>query len=443
MAKRRKALRKKRANETVIADRAGAARISVLTPSRRLAGQDKWLGGAVGPNGCVYGIPGSAQSVLKIDPATSTVSTIPFHRDGRFKWLRGYLLGDGHIYGVPANADCVLRINPMTDAVDVVGEGLFSGRWQWHGGVVHPADGALYCIPCNAESVLRISRTGEVSTFGHGHPLLRGKAKWYGGLLGCDGSIYGIPNCADRVLKLTVVPGTDEAAIEAIGRLPKGGRKWHGGVACSADGCIYGAPSHADSVLRIDVRRGEVTMVGGPPDPNVAESAAAMGGTETQGGTRSAERGKVEHWSRGAWRPNGKYKYGGGVEGADGRVFFFPSDADRVLRVTGSAEGGAVVEAIGPAHVGCHNKWQNGMVLADGTIVAIPCNARSVLVIGNGGETVETVPIDGDLAAGHDKWEGGVAHDGELFCIPQASKSVIRISPAPDKKGRGGAGYFL
>lgn len=49
---------------------------AVLMPSDDLAGQDKYLGGALGPDGVVYGVPGSARRVLKVVPATGEVSFI-------------------------------------------------------------------------------------------------------------------------------------------------------------------------------------------------------------------------------------------------------------------------------------------------------------------------------------------------------------------------------
>ena len=33
-------------------------------------------------------------------------------------------------------------------------------------------------------------------------PMLLAECKWYGGLLGLDGCAYGIPNCAESVLKI-------------------------------------------------------------------------------------------------------------------------------------------------------------------------------------------------------------------------------------------------
>lgn len=45
------------------------ARVECLHTNNPLAGQDKWLGGELSHrNGCLYGVPGSAKTILKIDP---------------------------------------------------------------------------------------------------------------------------------------------------------------------------------------------------------------------------------------------------------------------------------------------------------------------------------------------------------------------------------------
>ena len=61
------------------------------------AGEDQWLGGELGADGNIYGVPGTAKSVVKIDPRTDevtdvgqrTLSVVPCAiRGERFKWLR-------------------------------------------------------------------------------------------------------------------------------------------------------------------------------------------------------------------------------------------------------------------------------------------------------------------------------------------------------------------
>ena len=84
------------------------------------AGGWKWHGGVVS-DGVIYSLPAHADTVLRIDTRTAEVSEIggPLasgkHRtDGKYKYLGGVLGRDGKIYGVPSDADHVLCIDPAT-----------------------------------------------------------------------------------------------------------------------------------------------------------------------------------------------------------------------------------------------------------------------------------------------------------------------------------------
>lgn len=76
-----------------------------LTFAGPLMGQDKWLGGALSGNGVIYGIPGTAKQVLKIDPVTS--EALPC---GRVSLCPASALG----------AQCVFHWDPNTSCICVV-----------------------------------------------------------------------------------------------------------------------------------------------------------------------------------------------------------------------------------------------------------------------------------------------------------------------------------
>ena len=80
-------------------------------PFGSLSGDNKWYGGVLAPNGCIYGIPYNSTTVLKIDPSTDTVSTFG-SLSGDNKWMGGVLAPDGCIYGIPHNSTTVLKIDP-------------------------------------------------------------------------------------------------------------------------------------------------------------------------------------------------------------------------------------------------------------------------------------------------------------------------------------------
>jgi len=240
--------------------------------------------------------------------------------------------------------------------------------------------------------------------------LLQGRDKWYGGLLGIDGAIYGIPQNADAVLK--IVPETLEVSLIGKGMFPLGGWKWHGGVACAFDGCIYGIPNHHDQCLRINPcgrgGQGEVALFG---DAELIQGAG------------------------GSLRRNGKYKYEGAVVGPEGSIYCMPGDADRVLKIIPSKDLSQLpaVELIGKSFAlerRCMNKWQNGFLARDGCIYAIPQKGEGVLKIDTASQDVCTICPDSGPLVGMDKWQGGaVAADGCMYCVPFMAKHVLKIGP--------------
>jgi hypothetical protein len=174
-------------------------------------------------------LKGGETSQLGVGP--DAPAAVAASMKGRYKWLGGCLGADGAVYGVPSDSACILRVDPATDAVTTFGHGSVPpDKNKWQGGVLAP-DGLVYCIPSDATSILCIDtnpgvferlaaaasseQEGEADggTTRHAAVTLIGdlpttKDKWQGGFLGKDGAIYGIPECAERILK--VIPETGE-----------------------------------------------------------------------------------------------------------------------------------------------------------------------------------------------------------------------------------------
>jgi hypothetical protein len=75
-------------------------------------GGNKWSGGILAPNGKIYGIPTTSESVLIIDPETDEANITDISGlSGGNKWRGGVLAPNGKIYGMPFNSDSVLKIN--------------------------------------------------------------------------------------------------------------------------------------------------------------------------------------------------------------------------------------------------------------------------------------------------------------------------------------------
>ena len=90
-----------------------------------------------------------------------------------------------------------------------------------------------YCIPSNAEHVLKVNlKTEELTEIGPA--LTDGQNKFYGGIKGLDGCIYGMPYTATGVIRID--PRTD--SVEILGEYPLGGYKWHGGLLAHSTGLV-------------------------------------------------------------------------------------------------------------------------------------------------------------------------------------------------------------
>jgi len=389
-----------------------------------MCGQEKYLGGIASPCGrFVYGVPGGARRVLRIRTDDGSMDWIGPSYDGKFKWLRGLdvppeAMNDDTKYpngccvALPCCAPSILKINPAThDEVYTFGSEVLkqcgADSWLYHGGNL-ACNGWIYAIPCNATRVLKFHPlSDEVSFIG---PTLPGKQKFYGGIIGSDNCIYGIPQNARGALRID--PKTDEVTIMSRpdGRsLAEGQWKWHGGL--RAGDKIIGFPNNADEVLIIDCKANRLYTIG---DSSILRS-----------GRHRIQKGF------------NRYKYLGGALTSDGRfVYFFPCDAERVLRLDCETDE---LRLVGPLLLDGENKFQNGFCSdRDGCLYGIPQRATGVLRITppssptSNDDHVDVMDCGEDLVGVKDLFEGGVlGADGCIYCIPLRCRTCVKVVPAP------------
>jgi DNA-binding beta-propeller fold protein YncE len=80
------------------------------------AGAGKWSGGALAPNGKIYGIPHFRNTILIIDPEKNTVEEIAATGwVANADWYGGTLAANGKIYAIPAGSDGVLVIDTKSN----------------------------------------------------------------------------------------------------------------------------------------------------------------------------------------------------------------------------------------------------------------------------------------------------------------------------------------
>lgn len=397
-----------------------------------MPGTHKHLGGAYDPtDGCIYGVPAHSRAVLCLYPddkdgGTYRMTTIPLPDhivDVRYKFLRG-IITHGYLWAIPSWADAVLCVDldafwgrrPASgDIVQLLPlpEDHPKGMpWQWHGAGINDEKTALYCIPASATAVLKVDIINKTTSL---IPVDVDKAKypnfrmdlnnkWYGGIIGKDNAVYGVPYRSCAVLRIDCK--TDTAKL--IG--PDYGCaffNWHGGV--QVNGKIYAHPSHADAVLVINTNRETAE------EDLISELPIQRAEYDTD---------KEE-----------TYKWLGGNVGADGNIYCPACDTSSILKIDTSTD---ICTTFGYTST-MKNKYQGGVYSArDKCIYSIPANGLHVLRIATDPEIEGEKPIQliGDLPVSKDKWQGGhVGKDGCLYFIPENGYRVLKVTPskAPPK----------
>jgi hypothetical protein len=206
--------------------------------------------------------------VLKIDPRTDEVSLLYLEGgkllpEGQWKWHGGLRAGNKLIC-FPNNADCVLIVDCQKGTVYTIGDASLlqsgrhripqDGRYKYLGGALSMDERFAYLFPCDAERVLRIDCLSESLTL-VGPLLLDGENKFQNGFVGRDGCLYGIPQRASGVLRITprnIHHGEDDhVEIMDCGKELVGVKdKFEGGV-LGSDGCIYCIPLRSRTCIKI------------------------------------------------------------------------------------------------------------------------------------------------------------------------------------------------
>ena len=398
----------------------------------------------------------------------------------RFKWLRGIIAGD-YLFGIPSwSSSGVLRVNIQdnflhsdsnvehenddddnthdtramnmkakkkseVDRVDILPLPSSSipisssQRWLWHGAaLIHETNELnqdlvhIYCVPANANRVLKV--TSSIDAFSYnsnekiennyctsyiGPDLSNHFNKWYGGIMGQDQAIYGIPYAAGSILRID----TKSDEVELLGDFGTGQYNWHGGVYSPISSAIYAFPSHASTVLKINTsmdkqQQGERPFIQLPID---ASNDVDL---------------------------NMKYKWLGGAIGIDGCIYGMPSDNSSILKIdpktdTCLAFGSTILSEF----INRKNKWQGGVLAPkDGCIYAIPSDANCVLKIDTNIveddkhesndwrisflelPSIQDSDSDLDYSQVTDKWQGGfLAADGNIYAIPENAERMLRV----------------
>ena len=317
-----------------------------LTQFGNIAGDAKWFGGVLGPNGLIYGIPYAASQVLEIDPYFRTAT--PFGSALNGVWAGGTLLqSNGKIFCAPFTGTDILEINPnnkTTKTFGITGPSITT-RNNWMGAVASTNPtilGEIYCIPYNYTKVLQINgKKSTAEVFGN---LPSGDGKWSGAVVAPDGKIYAVPLNYSKVLEIDpskVSSSIYYPTLSTFGNAGTGNWKWSGGV-LAPNGKIYCIPFSSRTVLEIDTT-----------------------GKDSQGFPTLSTFGDLG---------SNTYKWSGGFLAPNGKIYGIPFNTSKVLEIDPDAKTARTF-----GQLSGYDKWRGGVLAVEGTAYGVPYNSPKVL----------------------------------------------------------------
>ena len=435
-----------------------------------LQGADKYLGGEIGYDGCIYCVPGNAKYVMKINPATDEISALcPFllteeeERQWKILARRGK--------NTKKKTDKVNTINQDEKSVKEIEEkssetiSLFDQNLvisRENESQLQEDKSNVDKVSVSRENVKENYETKKYHTTKITPDIIRRnnkikeiwntKFKWLRGLASSiDGNIYGIPSCSDELLQIDVsnqlvttidihseledsmtldsslqnnsVSGIDIHSKEAnkkrslqnnFLKLKGCPWKWHGGVISSFNESIYCIPCNAEFVLKIDVNNLNQNLKEKVKTNTKKRSMVALG------------------------KFPGKQKWYGGLIADNGLIIGIPNCANGVLCIDPMTDE---VSTFGEEIIPHGDyKWHGGCVGPDKLIYGVPSHADSVLQINPFEKTVGflRMGIHGNLPITSGTWRpnnkykyGGacVGSDQAIYCFPSDADRVLRIDP--------------
>jgi hypothetical protein len=254
---------------------------SLNTYNASTANDQKWIGGAIAPNGKIYCAPYFARCSLIIDTNNDTINLTDIQQVDNSSYpniiwrglndnaesFGGAVLGtNGNIYFIPCNARGLLQVNPnnnTTNGSSYICPPPFNGtgnnfRFKYFGSGLGP-DQNIYIAPwylgsqpANQRYFLKIDVSKDVSNQQFTNVItdvpVNSAGSYHGVVCGLDGNLYAISNNATNVAIIN--PVTSTANLTTISGIPNVANGYSGGV-LGPDGVIYCIPRSAPTIMTI------------------------------------------------------------------------------------------------------------------------------------------------------------------------------------------------
>jgi hypothetical protein len=328
-----------------------------------------------------------AGSSAMMSAVTGINPTFTADRDGAY--IFSLVVNDGRVDSAADSVTVTAVSKEPSVTIGKFGASISGTEAKWWGGVMGP-DNKIYGIPFNAADILIIDPLTNTATRSTMGANISGSNKWASGCLGPDGKIYCAPFSAPDVLVIDPVAGT--AVRTNFGLDLSGSVKWAGAVV-GADNKIYFIPRNSTNILIIDPATGTATR-------------SNLGADLT-----------------------GSNKWSGGILAVNGKIYGVPRDALDIL-IIDPAAGTASRSNLGAAFTNSH-KYADGILAANGKIYAIPwTNSPAILIIDPETNTASLNTMGANLSVSSGWSEAILGPQGKIYTVPYKTSDMLIIDPA-------------
>ena len=315
------------------------------------------------------------------ESSLTTLIDIDDEIQGHVRWWDFVDGKNGFLYGIPSHARRVVKFNPLDKSLTEIGPDLGEGRYKWLCGV-RDNNGNIYCAPCNAEHILKINtKDGTVETLDNVELPETGGYLWASGALATDNSIYYTPASARRIMKLN----PDNDSLSSVGDDLGRGRYKYGGTVVGNDDCVYGIPDCTTRIVKFDPTNPDTTSTVGVEAEEqfrCIRNAVLGGDGYIYSANRFGQVLKVDTTSnKYDWIGDRIYSgngvgWGDPIVGVDKCIYWPPSFANRVLKFDPETQQlpSLVGDDLG------EGEWWNGALATDGVIYCIPSSATTQIL---------------------------------------------------------------
>ena len=214
----------------------------------------KWVGGILGKDGCIYGIPNASDKIIKINPNTNQIEYFGNLSKKSFKYTGGCLY-DGKIYGFPRKSNNLLVINPQNKEVKEINLNMNYNEDiddHHYSGTLYK--NVVYLAPRAAHYILAIN-LDNYNVCKIGENVIPKSYRYCGAILHNNGLIYFFPEKNSQVMILN--PKTKE--IRFIGEKVNASA-FSGAIAENEN--IYSFTAYSEGgILRINPETEQVDII--------------------------------------------------------------------------------------------------------------------------------------------------------------------------------------